>query len=140
MADEEQQIAWANARIGEVRYAVDIQTGHHRLVADEHPALGGKDAGPTPFGLLVSALGACTSATLKMYAQRKGWPLEALDVKLRYFKAESGDHIERVLTPHGPLDAAQRARLADIAERTPVTVALKGGVAIRTSLASETAA
>ncbi len=140
MAETKQQIAWANARIGEVRYAVDIQTGHHRLVADEHPALGGKDAGPTPFGLLVSALGACTSATLKMYAQRKGWPLEALDVKLRYFKAESGDHIERVLTPHGPLDAAQRARLADIAERTPVTVALKGGVAIRTSLASETAA
>lgn len=137
MANEDRQIAWANARIGAVRYAVDIQTGHHWLVADEHPALGGKDTGPTPFGLLVSALGACTSATLKMYAERKGWPLEALDVRLRYFKAESGDHIERVLTPHGPLDTGQRARLAEIAERTPVTLAIKGGVAIRTALADK---
>ncbi|MDQ8755321.1 OsmC family protein [Sphingosinicella sp. LHD-64] len=139
MADTEQQIAWANAHIGAVRYVVEIQTGHHRLVADEHPSLGGKDAGPTPFGLLVSALGACTSATLKMYAERKSWPLDSLDVRLRYLKSEDGDHIERVLIPHGPLDAAQRARLADIAERTPVTLAIRGGVAIRTRL-EETAA
>lgn len=137
MADKELQLGWAKARIGETRYRVEIETGHHRLVADEPKALGGGDTGPPPFGLLVSALGACTAATLKMYAERKGWPLESLDVALRYLKSDDGDHIERVLTPHGPLDAEQRARLADIAERTPVTLAIKGGVAIRTELADE---
>jgi putative redox protein len=135
MADNDLQLGWAKAHIGETRYAVEIQTGHHRLVADEPEALGGGDTGPPPFGLLVSALGACTAATLKMYAERKGWPLESLDVALRYLKSGDGDHIERVLTPHGPLDAGQRARLAEIAERTPVTLAIKGGVEIRTELA-----
>lgn len=135
MTDKELQLGWANAHIGATPYAVEIQTGHHRLVADEPKALGGGDTGPPPFGLLVSALGACTAATLKMYAERKGWPLESLDVALRYLKGETGDHIERVLTPRGPLDAEQRARLADVAERTPVTLAIKGGVAIRTTLA-----
>lgn len=134
MADKELQLGWAKANIGETRYRVEIETGHHRLVADEPKALGGGDTGPPPFGLLVSALGACTGATLKMYAERKGWPLDSLDVALRYLKSDDGDHIERVLTPHGPLDAEQRARLAEIAERTPVTLAIKGGVPIRTRL------
>jgi putative redox protein len=126
----------ANARIGEVRYAVTINVGRHVIVADEPVSLGGQDAGPPPFGILVAALGACTSATLKMYAERKGWPLKSLDVELRYLrsKQENGDHIERVLTIEG-LDDDQRARLADIAERTPVTLAIKGGVAIETKLA-----
>ena len=116
-----------------------IQVGKHTLLADEPKSLGGRDLGPPPFGLLTAALGACTSATLKMYAEKKGWPLVSLDVDLRFLRSETeGDHIERVLTIEG-LDEAQKARLADVAERTPVTLVLKSGVAINTRLAPETA-
>lgn len=127
----------AQARIGEVRYAVAITVGRHSLVADEPEALGGQDAGPPPFGLLVAALGACTSATLKMYAERKGWPLTSLQVDLRFLRSSVAgvvDRIERTLTIEG-LGADQQARLADVAERTPVTLAIKSGVPIDTRLA-----
>jgi putative redox protein len=129
----------AHAHIGETPYAVSVRVGKHVLLADEPKSLGGQDVGPSPFGLLTAALGACTSATLKMYAEKKGWPLTSLDVDLRFLRSETdGDHIERVLTIEG-LDDAQKARLADVAERTPVTLVLKSGVAINTRLASETA-
>jgi len=70
-----------------------------------------------------------------MYAERKDWPLESLDVELEYLGGETPPRIERVLTPVGPLDEAQRARLADVAERTPVTLAIKNGVPVNTRLA-----
>jgi putative redox protein len=127
-------MAVATARIGETRYATTITTGRHALTSDEPERLGGADAGPAPFDLLLSALGACTAITLKMYAERKAWPLEALEVRLHYHGGETPPRIERVLVPTGPLDEAQRARLADVAERTPVTLAIKGGVPIETSL------
>lgn len=139
-AEKELVLGRATARIGEVRYRVDIESGRHQLTADEPPALGGQDAGPPPFGLLVSALGACTAATLKMYAEHKGWPLEGLEVSLRFLRSEAGDHIERRLTPRGPLDASQLERLADVAERTPVTLAIKSGVEIHTELVGAAAA
>ena len=126
----------ATARIGETPYAVTIDVGRHRIMADEPRALGGQDVGPPPFGLLVAALGACTSATLKMYAEHKGWPLKSLEVKLRFLRssqAGDADRIERRLTIEG-LDAGQQAKLADIAERTPVTLAIKSGVPIHTTL------
>lgn len=72
-----------------------------------------------------------------MYAERKGWPLEALDVDLVLLRGDDGDHIERTLHLLGPLDEAQRAKLADVAERTPVTLAIKAGLAIDTRLAAE---
>ena len=122
------------AGIGATPYAVSIEAGRHRLTADEPVKVGGRDAGPPPFDLLLSALGACTAATLKMYAERKGWPLEALDVSLTFIRGEKGDRIERRLSPKGPLDEAQRLRLADIAERTPVTLVVKSGVTIDTHL------
>lgn len=130
----------AKARIGVVRYAVNIEVGRHVIVADEPKVLGGQDAGPPPFGILVAALGACTSATLKMYAEHKGWPLQSLQVDLRFLRTqdEGGDRIERVLTIEG-LDPDQCSKLADVAERTPVTLAIKGGVAIDTRLAQDKA-
>jgi putative redox protein len=131
-------MAIATARIGGVRYLTTIRTGgelQHALTADEPARLGGADQGPAPFDLLVSALGACTAITLTMYAEKKGWPLEALEVRLEYLGAETPPRIERVLTPIGPLDEAQRARIADVAERTPVTLAIKGGVPVHTTLA-----
>jgi len=128
-------MAHATAVIGNARYRVEIAAGAHALVADEGPALGGQDAGPAPYDLLLAGLGACTSITLKMYAERKGWDLRALSVDLKLRKEGERTQINRVLHIDGPLDAEQRARLADIAERTPVTLTLKAGADILTELA-----
>jgi putative redox protein len=128
-------MAHAKASIGEAAYAVTIKTGHHELVADEPVSLGGKDAGPAPYDLLLSSLGACTAITLKMYAGRKEWPLQAVHVDLHFTRDGDQQRIDRVLHLEGALDDAQRARLADIAERTPVTLTLKGGLPINTRLA-----
>ena len=127
-------MATATALIGQARYATTITTGRHALTADEPERNGGADAGPAPFDLLLSALGACTAMTLKMYAEHKQWPLETVEVRLHYHGGETPPRIERVLVPTGSLDDAQRARLADVAERTPVTLAIKNGVLIQTSL------
>jgi putative redox protein len=131
------KLSQVHAAIGAVRYAVAIEAGPHRLTADESVKLGGQGAGPAPFDLVLSGLGACTAATLKMYAEHKGWPLDALDVNLVLLRDDGGDRIERTLHIHGPLDNAQRAKLADVAERTPVTLAIKSGLAIDTRLAAE---
>ncbi|AEG51276.1 OsmC family protein [Sphingobium chlorophenolicum L-1] len=86
-----------------------------------------------PYDLLLASLGACTAITLKMYTARKGWPLASLDVELRFNVVGEEKMIEPVLRIHG-LDDEQKARLADIAERTPVTLALKSGLPITTRL------
>lgn len=123
------------AVIGATGYATDIVVGgHHRLTADEPVAGGGTDAGPAPYDLLVASLGACTAITLRMYADRKGWPLASLTVDLRIVRGSEGMRIERTLAIDG-LDADHKARLAEIAEKTPVTLTLKGGIPIHTTLA-----
>jgi len=129
-------MAYAAANIGTVDYATAITTGHHhRLTADEGPELGGKDAGPAPYDLLSSALGACTVITLRMYAERKQWPVTAVHADVHFVREGDKRHIDRVLTIEGGVDAEQKKRMADIAERTPVTLTLKGGLEIRTKLA-----
>lgn len=129
-------MAHATVVIGEARYAASIITGRHALTADEPAALGGQDAGPAPYDLLLASLGACTAITLKMYAERKGWPLRGLEVDLHYGRGEPRGRVERTLHVDGDLGEDQLARLADIAERTPVTLTLKAGVDIFTSLAA----
>jgi putative redox protein len=129
-------MAHARATIGTTNYAVAIAAGHHQLNADESPALGGKDTGPAPFDLLCSALGACTAITLRMYAERKQWALRGVQVDVRFSGTGKDGAIARVLKFDGELSGEQRARLADIAERTPVTLTLKNGVAITTTLDS----
>jgi putative redox protein len=133
-------MARARADIGAKNFEVAITAGHHRLAADERPDLGGQDAGPAPYEILCAALCACTSITLRMYAVRKGWPLEALHVDVLYTLDEAGGAITRSLRLSGPLDEAQRARLADIAERTPVTLTLKRSLPIVTTLEGAVAA
>ena len=127
-------MAHAKATIGTTNYAVLITAGHHQLSADEGPELGGKDVGPAPYQLLCSALCACTAITLRMYAQRKGWPLRAVHVDVTFKREGKEGTIVRVLTFEGDLDDEQRARLADVAERTPVTLTLKQGVPITTTV------
>jgi putative redox protein len=115
-------------------YAVAIAAGHHALAADEPKALGGGDSAPSPFALVLSGLGACTAITLRMYAERKKWPT-GIQVELKVVRAADDTlHIDRVLTLDGALSAEQRMRLGEIAEKTPVTKALKSGFAIHTSV------
>lgn len=126
-------MAHGTARIGRDHYRTEIEVGGHALVADEPPALGGGAVGPAPYDLLLASLGACTAITLRMYADRKDWPLESVEVGLR-LSGGAERRIDRTLTIVG-LDDVQKARLADIAERTPVTLTLKQGLPIATHLA-----
>lgn len=114
-------------------YEQHIRVGHHSLVADEPAALGGNDAGPTPFQLVLSGLGACTAITLAMYAERKGFELGALKVDLKLFFEDDQRRIERVIGFDPALDEQRCARLLEIAEKTPVTKALRAGFAIETT-------
>jgi putative redox protein len=132
---EAHKVADAIARIGTDRYRVDIQAGQHRLTADEPVDHGGADTGPPPFGLLLSGLGTCTAITLRMYADRKHWPLEGLHVQLTYTVQDRATRwIDRAITLRGPLDDDHRARLAEIADKTPVTKAVRAGSQIRTTV------
>jgi putative redox protein len=124
----------------------EIHARGHRLMADEPLESGGTDSGPTPYELLLSALGACTAITVRMYAGRHGWPLEGVEVVLRHERIHAADcrdcetrdvRLERVtkrLALYGPLDAAQRQRLAEIAERCPVQRTLTSSVRIEQEL------
>jgi putative redox protein len=131
---DKQLVAHTYAHIGTQDYLVDISAGRHKLAADEPPGLGGTGAGFAPYELLLSSLAACTAITLRMYARRKQWVLQAVEVDLRLFREGETTVIERKLAFTGALDAAQQARLLDISERTPVTLTLKGGTRIDTSL------
>jgi putative redox protein len=128
-------MARAKASIGTKNYAVSITAGHHEISADEGFELGGKDVGPAPYELLCSALCACTAITLRMYAEREEWPLRAVHVDVHFTREGKEGAIARLLSFEGELDDEQRARLVDIAERTPVTLALKQGLPITTTLA-----
>lgn len=119
----------------------------HHILADEPESHGGTDLGMTPFNLLAAALAACTSMTIRMYARRKGWPLEHVEVDVSHDKihAEECAHCEtrdgkvdrfrRVIRLEGPLDEEQRARLLEIADRCPVHRTLTSEVVIETRLA-----
>src|SRR5215469_12760220 len=133
-------MAHAKAQIGKIHYAVSIDANGHAIVADEPKSNGGEDVGPAPYDLLLAGLGACTSITLRMYADRKEWDLQSLQVDLHYVRHGDQEHIERTLHLAGNLSNEQRARIADIAERTPVTLTLKKGLPITTELAPAAAA
>jgi len=126
-------------------YGQRIIAGGHQLVADEPAASGGADSGPTPYDLLLAGLGACTAITVRMYAQRKGWPLRQITVRLRHQRIHGKDcadcetrtgqmdQIERELQFEGELTDSQRARLLDIAERCPVHRTLHSEVLVSTA-------
>jgi len=123
-----------------------IQLGPHHLRADEPVSLKGADSGPTPYDLLLAGLGACTSMTLRMYANHKKWPLTGVRVELRHQKIHAKDcdecqttegmldDIERLVWLDGDLDAEQRARLLEIADRCPVHRTLHREVRVRSKL------
>jgi putative redox protein len=128
------------AVIGETPYTVTLSDEHgHQWLADEPTAGGGGNRGPAPYQLLLSALGACTAITLRMYATRKGWALPAVKVELQFnpdgVPAAGGSDIRRRITLQGEFSAAQRERLLQIANVCPIHKVLTGEVRIATSLA-----
>ena len=126
------------------QFQQEIITGRHRLMADEPVQVGGMDSGPGPYDLLLAALGACTAMTLRLYAERKQLPLRRTQVRLRHDKIHAADcadcetkegmvdRIERAITLEGDLDAGQRARLMEIADKCPVHRTLESEIDIRT--------
>ena len=118
-------------------YTCDITAGSHALIADEPTPLGGQDLGATPYELLKSALASCTSITLRMYANRKQWPLENAIVTIRHSRDANKESVfERDIQLVGDLDDQQRQRLVDIAERCPVHKTLSHGATILSKLVS----
>ncbi len=120
----------ATVRTGSGKLRQDIDIDKHHLVADEPVSSGGDDTGPAPHDFLLAALGACTSMTLKMYAERKGWPLRAVEVKLSQAKENDVHVIKRHIRMEGDLDGEQRQRLLEIANKCPVHKTLSGELRI----------
>jgi putative redox protein len=124
-----------------------VEVGPHHFLADEPVAVGGLDTGPSPYDLLTAALGTCTAMTLRLYADQKRLPLTGVSVTLTHAKVHATDcancetkegkidRIDRTIALEGPLDAAQRARLLEIADKCPVHRTLTSEVEIRTALA-----
>ena len=129
---------------GKGRFQQEVISGRHRLLADEPVRVGGLDSGSDPYELLLAALGACTSMTLRLYADRKQLPLTRTQVRLRHRRIYAADcaecetktglldRIERVFTLEGDLKAEQRAQLMEIADKCPVHRTLKSEVDIQT--------
>ncbi len=134
-------------RAGPSGLSQQIEAGAHPLLADEPMQLGGEDTGPTPYDLLLASLGACTNMTLRLYADRKGWPLKEITVRLRHDKIHAQDckecetkegfldRIEREITLGGDLNEIQRQRLLEIADRCPVSRTLQSEIRIESRLA-----
>jgi putative redox protein len=132
------------------QYRTEVAAGRHALIADEPASVGGTDAGPTPYDYLLTALGSCTGMTLRMYADRKDWPLDEATVRLSHEKihaedcghcdTEDGkvDRITREIELTGDLDADQRERLLEIANKCPVHRTLHSEIDVQSSLREAT--
>ena len=131
---------------GPSRFGQNISVGPHRLRADEPPDVGGNDEGPNPYELLLAALGTCTGMTVRLYAERKQWPLQGVHVRLSYAKVHAEDcaecdtrvamvdQIEIEISLLGDLSEDQKRRLLEIANKCPVHRTLTSQVQIRTRL------
>ena len=146
MADEQQRTVTVSGAAS--AFVQDVVLGKHRFSADEPEAVGGHDIGPDPYQLLLAALGTCTSMTIGMYARARKLPLERVVVHLQHSKVHAEDcedcenkdpkralldRIERRIELHGQLDAAQRAKLIEIANKCPVHKTLTSQIKIETS-------
>lgn len=127
------------AETGEGPLTMAVMVGRHALRADEPEAKGGSDAGPTPHQYLLAALGTCTAMTVRLYARRKQWPLDHVEVRLHHGRSDAGETITRELMLSGPLDEEQKNRLLEVAEKCPVHRTLTGDLRIVTGLGSRPA-
>jgi putative redox protein len=132
--------SWVTGRVGAEGFRAELTARSHHAVADEPESFGGTDAGPTPYEYILMAIVACTAMTVRMYANRKKWPLESAIVSVRQAHSHEPDcercetqavgmaRVERRIELVGPLSEEQRARLLDIANRCPIKQTLERGV------------
>jgi putative redox protein len=120
------------------KFRQTIRIGRHELTADEKPPVGGEDAGPEPHEWLLAGLAACTSMTVKMYADRKGWPLEGVEVTVGGERRDGAFVFRRTIVLRGALSEEQRAHALEIANKCPVHKTLTGTIQIETELAPVT--
>jgi putative redox protein len=131
------------ATIGPHGYQTGIRAGNHQLIADEPADVGGSGSGPSPYDYLLAAVASCTAMTMRMYADRKGWPLEGAEVRVETARSHAADcegcentplpklALERTIELRGPLSDEQRARLLQVADRCPVKQALDPRIEVR---------
>jgi putative redox protein len=129
-------------RVGPRGYRAEISAGNHTLIADEPATLGGTNEGPTPYDYIAAALGACTAMTIRMYADRRGWPLDDVTVRLVHSRTHQKDctqcdtrpvgidQFARSIELSGDLTEEQRAGLIRVADRCPVGQTLERGLRI----------
>lgn len=134
-------------RLSGEKYTTEVMTPNHHLIADEPTEVGGTDLGPNPYDLLMASLGSCTAMTLKMYAERKKWPLDEVSVFLNHEKVHLADsknpeepsakvsQFTRIIEIEGELNAEQRQRLLEISNKCPVHRTLQEEIVIKTMLA-----
>lgn len=121
-------------------FSQQITARSHHFISDEPTSNGGSDTGPAPYELVLAGLASCTSLTLRMYAQRKGWELGAISVDAQFRKDSEGlETITRHIVVGAALPDAQLGRLAEIADKTPVTRTIKSGTPIHTTLVAQPA-
>ena len=137
-------VGWVVSTSDRAGFRTEVRAGGFEFIADEPVSVGGSGAGPTPYDYMLAALGSCTAMTVRMYAERKQWPLERITVRLRNTPAHIKDCVEcetavvgprrfdRVVEITGPLTDEQRTRLRQIADRCPVTQTFERGIQIRT--------
>ncbi|RAI88323.1 bifunctional alpha/beta hydrolase/OsmC family protein [Algoriphagus yeomjeoni] len=133
-------------RLSGDKYTTEVMTPNHHLIADEPSEVGGADLGPNPYDLLMASLGSCTAMTLKMYAERKKWPLEEVSVFLNHEKVHLADsenpevpsakvsQFTRIIEIEGDLDSEQRQKLLEISNKCPVHKTLQEEIVIQTML------
>ena len=125
-----------SASIGTQLYKTEIKTNNHLIIADEPKKVGGQDLGFTPTELLNSSLAACSAITIRMYAERKGWNVQHININVKHKINTSSETItfEKEIEVIGNLDAAQKKRLVEIGEKCPVEKMLKGDIKVVSSL------
>jgi putative redox protein len=135
---------WVTSRIGATGFRVDVTARTHSLIGDEPVEVRGTDLGPTPYEYLLTAIGTCTVMTLRLYADRKGFPLEGAAVMLRSGQSHERDcencakekvgigRVERRIELLGALTDEQKMRLLEIADRCPVKQTLERGIKVET--------
>jgi putative redox protein len=124
----------AQSRFGKSKFDQEIRIGNHSLIADAPVSAGGADAGPEPHDFLAVALSSCTGMTLQMYASRKSWPLDDVQVSVTSKTEGDATQFTRSIRLIGNLDAEQKARLLEIAGKCPVHKTLSGRITIQTEV------
>jgi len=126
------------AETGLGRYQVEARAGSSAFLVDEPASVGGLGSGPNPYDLLGAALGSCTAMTIRLYAERKAWPLTRVQVTVAHHRTtlQARDVFERAIALEGALDETQKAKLLEIAERCPVHLTLDRGADVKTTLSA----